>query len=162
MYLLVDLTSIPGLDETPCPSGGHVGLTSICDTFIETKEMPLTKLQWSYEREMATFGVSTLGSCPCSTTFGREESVASRLSSILGSVTRSCAPSVGINRDVIDDKGNDFSALSHEEWVEELPRLIGDFGLRVKMGRVGREKIMEYYTVEKCAPVCIAWMKNLL
>jgi glycosyltransferase involved in cell wall biosynthesis len=71
-----------------------------------------------------------------------------------------CTP-VGINRDVIEDGVNGFWAMTKDEWIEKLSFLIEDESARMKMGKEGRKKIMEQYTVQVCAPKLIEWIKEV-
>ena len=141
---------------------GHAGLTIICDTFIETKEIPLKKINWSYESEIDELQRLDIGVMPLFNDLWSEGKCGFKIIQYLGvGVPAVCTP-VGINREVIEDGVNGFWAVTNEQWVEKLSLLIEDPALRVKMGRAGREKIMERYTVQKCAPMLIQWMKSVV
>jgi glycosyltransferase involved in cell wall biosynthesis len=46
--------------------------------------------------------------------------------------------------------------------VEKLSILIKDASLREKMGREGRERVMERYTVQACAPRLFSIFQRLV
>jgi len=58
-----------------------------------------------------------------------------------------------VNRTIIQDGINGFLAASHREWVEKLGWLLSDAALRDKLGRSGRETIVERYSLSGQAPV---------
>jgi glycosyltransferase involved in cell wall biosynthesis len=63
------------------------------------------------------------------------------------------ASAVGVNRVIVQDGINGFLASSHREWVEKLGWLLSDAALREKLGRSGRETIVERYSLTAQAPV---------
>lgn len=62
-----------------------------------------------------------------------------------------CTP-VGVNRDIVKDGVNGFTALTSEEWSEKLSILIENPGLRKAMGLRGRDLVMESFTLQANAP----------
>lgn len=139
----------------------HVTLTIICDTFMETTMIPLRKVRWSYDTEIDDLHHLDIGVMPLFMDLWSEGKCGFKIIQYLGvGIPAVCTP-VGINRDVVDDGANGFWAVKHEEWLEKLSRLIEDPDLRMKMGRAGREKIMQHYTVQKCAPLLTEWIKSL-
>jgi glycosyltransferase involved in cell wall biosynthesis len=62
------------------------------------------------------------------------------------------AAAVGVNRTIIQDGINGFLAASPEEWVEKLSWLLTDAALRAKLGRAGRETVVERYSLATQAP----------
>jgi len=72
-----------------------------------------------------------------------------------------CTP-VGINRDLVEDGVNGFYAMTPDQWVEKLSTLIEDASIREKMGRGGRERVMEGYTVQACAPRLLSIFQRLV
>jgi len=55
---------------------------------------------------------------------------------------------VGVNKDIIQDGVNGFLADRQEEWVEKLSKLIDSKDLREKIGKKGREKVIQSYSFE--------------
>ncbi|MBP1734662.1 MAG: glycosyltransferase [Deltaproteobacteria bacterium] len=140
---------------------GHVVLTIICDTFIETKDIHLRKIPWSYEREIDDLMNIDIGVMPLFDDLWSRGKCGFKIIQYLGvGVPAVCTP-VGINRDVIENGVNGLWALTIDEWIEKLSMLVEDAALRAKMGREGRKKIMEQYTVQACAPRLIDWIMSV-
>jgi glycosyltransferase involved in cell wall biosynthesis len=141
---------------------GHVMLTIICDTFIETKNIYLRKIPWSYEREIDDLMTIDIGVMPLFDDLWSRGKCGFKIIQYLGvGVPAVCTP-VGINRDVIENGVNGLWAITVDEWIEKLSMLVENGALRAKMGREGRKKIMEQYTVQACAPRLIEWIMNVV
>lgn len=55
---------------------------------------------------------------------------------------------VGVNREIVDDGLNGFIISKPEQWYSTLKKLLHDQDLRIQMGKQGREKIIQQYSVE--------------
>lgn len=55
---------------------------------------------------------------------------------------------VGVNSEIIQDSENGFLASTEDEWVEKLSLLIESPELREKMGKAGRQTVVEKYSVD--------------
>ena len=140
----------------------RVFLTIICDTFIETRSIPLVRRVWSPEREVEYLQELDIGVMPLSNDLWSWGKCGFKIIQYLGvGVPAVCTP-VGINREVVEDGVNGFWAETRREWVDKLSLLIEDAGLRREMGRAGREKVLKGYTVQACAPKMIDWLRKPL
>ena len=139
----------------------NVVLTIICDTFIQTKDISLRKVQWNYEREIDDLMSLDIGVMPLLDDLWSKGKCGFKIIQYLGvGVPAVCTP-VGINRDVVEDGVNGLWASTKDEWIEKLSTLVEDVSLREKMGIEGRRKIMDMYTVQACAPKLIKWIMEL-
>ncbi len=59
----------------------------------------------------------------------------------------SVVSSVGVNINIIDHGINGFQASTQSEWFNFLELLINNVSLRMEMGKSGREKVIESYSV---------------
>lgn len=57
------------------------------------------------------------------------------------------ASPVGVNSQIIDHGVNGFLCESEQDWLKAFEKLIPDRTLRLKMGRHGRKKVIEHYSV---------------
>ena len=141
--------------------GDRVLLTIICDTFIDTERIETRKIKWTSDHEIEDLASLDIGVMPLFDDLWSRGKCGFKIIQYLGvGVPAVCTP-VGINRDVVEDGVNGFWATTREEWVEKLSALIEDGDLRERMGRAGRDRIIEGYTVQSCAPRLIEWVKGL-
>src|SRR5205807_7501247 len=59
---------------------------------------------------------------------------------------------VGMNAEVLKKGDIGFAASSESDWVEQLNLLLRDPDLRGRMGAMGRQVVVEHYSVEALAP----------
>jgi glycosyltransferase involved in cell wall biosynthesis len=139
----------------------NVVLTIICDTFIDTRVIETRKVPWSSEKEMDNLMDLDIGVMPLFDDLWSRGKCGFKIIQYMGvGVPPVCTP-VGINRDVVENGKNGFWAESKQEWIEKLSILIEDRELRERMGKEGRRKIMDQYTVQACAPRLVEWVKGL-
>jgi glycosyltransferase involved in cell wall biosynthesis len=139
----------------------NVELSIICDTFIEAKQIRINKIPWQYETEIESLKTLDIGVMPLFNDLWSEGKCGFKIIQYLGvGVPAICTP-VGINKEVVADGVTGLWARSKEEWVNKLSLLIEDGGLRERLGREGRRRVMEGYTVQACAPKLIEWIREL-
>jgi glycosyltransferase involved in cell wall biosynthesis len=59
---------------------------------------------------------------------------------------------IGAITDVVKDGENGYLAVSEDEWVEKLKKLLGDTELRARLGREGQRVVREHYCHEAIVP----------
>jgi glycosyltransferase involved in cell wall biosynthesis len=55
---------------------------------------------------------------------------------------------VGINTEIVQDGVQGFHCSTDDQWVSRLEELIADKDLRLRMGRSGREKVINDYSID--------------
>jgi glycosyltransferase involved in cell wall biosynthesis len=58
------------------------------------------------------------------------------------------ASPVGVNTEIVEEGKNGYLASSEEEWFAKLDKLIRDAELRMSLGKAGRAKVSDGYTLE--------------
>ena len=72
-----------------------------------------------------------------------------------------CSP-VGSNMEIIEEGVHGYFACGPDEWYEKIIQLINDKDMRVAMGKRGRKKVEEYYSVESNWPRLKKSLNNIL
>jgi glycosyltransferase involved in cell wall biosynthesis len=62
------------------------------------------------------------------------------------------ASPVGVNTRIVEQGKTGFLASSYEDWVEDLVTLSKDTLLRIALGRAGRTKVEQEYSLQITAP----------
>jgi glycosyltransferase involved in cell wall biosynthesis len=65
---------------------------------------------------------------------------------------------VGVNTEIIRHEENGLLAHNDQEWLEALSSLIENKALRLKLGKAGREMVLQHYSVEvsKCLKISMS------
>jgi glycosyltransferase involved in cell wall biosynthesis len=130
----------------------HAELKIVCDTFLDCDRMKVIKKQWSPEEEVADLQGFDIGLMPLVDDPWSWGKCGLKIIQYQGvGVPVVCTP-VGINRDLVQDGVNGFYAMTPGEWEKKLSILIDDPALREKMGREGRRRVLENFTLQACAP----------
>jgi len=130
----------------------HVELKIVCDTFFDCDRMKVIKKKWSSEEEVSDLQGLDIGLMPLVDDPWSWGKCGFKIIQYQGvGVPVVCTP-VGINKDLVEDGTNGFWAMTPEEWEEKLSLLIENPGLRERMGREGRRRVLENYIHQACAP----------
>jgi glycosyltransferase involved in cell wall biosynthesis len=140
----------------------HTELKIVCDIFFDCDRMKVVKKEWRSEEEVSDLQSFDIGLMPLMDDPWSWGKCGLKIIQYQGvGVPVVCTP-VGINRDLVEDGVNGFYAMTPDQWVEKLSILIKDASLREKMGREGRERVMERYTVQACAPRLFSIFQRLV
>ena len=140
----------------------HTELKIVCDIFFDCEQMKVVKKEWRSEEEVTDLQSFDIGLMPLMDDPWSWGKCGLKIIQYQGvGVPVVCTP-VGINRDLVEDGVNGFYAMTPDQWVEKLSILIEDASLREKMGREGRERVMERYTVQACAPRLFSIFQRLV
>jgi glycosyltransferase involved in cell wall biosynthesis len=130
----------------------HIELKIVCDLFFDCEHMKVVKKPWKSEEEVADLQSFDIGVMPLMDDPWSCGKCGLKIIQYQGvGVPVVCTP-VGLNQDLVEDRANGFWAMTPAEWEEKLSILIEDPLLREKMGREGRRRVLEKYTVQSCAP----------
>jgi len=136
-------------------------LKIVCDTFFDCQQINVVKKHWTSEEEIADLQSFAIGLMPLMDDPWSWGKCGLKIIQYQGvGVPVVCTP-VGINRDLVEDGVNGFWATTHEEWEKKLSVLIEDNALRESMGREGREKVLNGYTIQACAPRLLSILKKV-
>jgi glycosyltransferase involved in cell wall biosynthesis len=127
-------------------------LKIVCDTFFDCQYLPVIKKKWSSEEEVKDLQGFDIGVMPLMDDPWSWGKCGLKIIQYQGvGVPVVCTP-VGINKDLVEDGTNGLWAATPEEWEEKLSLLIEDPVLREKMGREGRRRVMERFSIQACGP----------
>ena len=125
---------------------------------VEVPGVDVINLPWSLEREIEDFQSVDIGLYPIapSTSANQEwlrgKSGFKAVQYMAAGVPFVMSP-VGVCAEMGDVGKTHLNAETEEDWYNSLDRLLGDAGLRQRMGKSGREHSLDNYTVEKQADI---------
>jgi glycosyltransferase involved in cell wall biosynthesis len=140
----------------------YIQLKIVCDTFFDCRKVFVDKKKWSSDEEVADLQSFDIGLMPLMDDPWSWGKCGFKIIQYQGvGVPVVCTP-VGINRDLVKDGVNGFWATTPEDWKEKLSILIKDHTLRERMGREGRKRVLEGYTIQACAPQLLSILKKVM
>lgn len=137
-------------------------LKIVCDIFFDSKQIKVVKKTWSSEEEVADLQSFDIGVMPLMDDPWSWGKCGLKIVQYQGvGVPVVCTP-IGINRDLVEERVNGFWATTPEEWEEKLSTLIEMPELREQMGREGRRRVLQDYTLQSCAPRLLSILDRVM
>ncbi len=137
-------------------------LKIVCDAFFDCDRLRVVKKQWSAEEEVRDLQGFDIGVMPLIDDPWSWGKCGLKIIQYQGvGVPVVCTP-VGINKDLVENGMNGLWAATPEEWAERLSFLIERPDLRERMGREGRKRVLEHFTIQACAPRLYAILERLM
>ena len=131
---------------------GKLRLKIICDTFFDCENMVVDKKQWNEKDEVADIQSFDIGLMPLmDDPWSHGKCGLKVLQCLATGVPVVCSPA-GINKEIVENGVHGFWANTQEEWIEKLETLINDHDLRKRMGKEGRKRVIEHYSLKANAP----------
>jgi glycosyltransferase involved in cell wall biosynthesis len=108
----------------------------------------LKYVEWSEEKEVSELATCQIGLMPLTSDEWTEGKCGFKLIQYLALGIPAVSTPVGANKTIIDDGLNGLFCCLDEDWYRAIEKLIKDKELREKMGREGRKKIIEKFSLQ--------------
>ncbi|PZF72030.1 glycosyltransferase family 4 protein [Taibaiella soli] len=122
--------------------------TVICDKPASLPLQSMHFIKWQEESEIDDLLTFNIGIMPLQNDEWSEGKCGFKLIQYLSLGIPAAASPVGINKQIIDNGKNGYLCSSKDEWKAALQKLIEDEMLRTSMGKEGRQKIEDNYSVQ--------------
>jgi glycosyltransferase involved in cell wall biosynthesis len=129
---------------------------------IEVPGVAIENVEWSLDREVALFNTCDVGIYPLADDLWTRGKCGFKAIQFMACGVPVVASAVGVNCEIVDDGVNGFLARTREEWVDKLARLCGDPGLRERLGRAGRQRVDDRYSLRRNTPLMIEALDQAL
>jgi glycosyltransferase involved in cell wall biosynthesis len=106
---------------------------------------------WSRENEISDLAEIDIGIMPLPDDKWAQGKCGFKALQYMAMEIPAVASPVGVNTSIIDHNVNGYLASSREEWLQCIGLLIADEGRRIAMGKLGREKVLQNYSVRSNA-----------
>lgn len=124
--------------------------------------LPIVQKEWRLDNEIGELSSFDIGVMPLpDDEWGRGKCGLKALQYMALGIPVVCSP-VGVNKEIIRDGANGFSADSEEEWIEKISRLIEDSELRKRIGFAGRKTVEANFSVKANAPKYLEIIKKVI
>jgi glycosyltransferase involved in cell wall biosynthesis len=136
-------------------------LKIVCDTFFDCEHLPVVKKRWTSEEEVRDLQGFDIGVMPLMDDPWSRGKCGLKIIQYQGvGVPVVCTP-VGINKDLVENESSGLWATTPEEWEGRLSFLIEHPDLRERMGREGRRRVLEHFTLQACGPRLFSILERL-
>ncbi len=120
------------------------------------KEIQHRFVPWSEEAEVAELNKVDIGLMPLTDDEWTRGKCGFKLIQYLALEIPAVANPVGVNGSIIEEGENGLFCTTNETWKEALNKLLTDPGLRQRMGKAGRKKVIEQYSLDSQSTVFTA------
>ena len=128
---------------------------------IKFKNVEVQTKDWKFVEEMDDLRSFDIGIMPLSDDEWAKGKTGTKLLQYMGAgLPVVCSP-VGVNTKLVKEGENGFLAVTEDEWVEKLERLVLDPALRKQMGNAGRKMVKNEYSVKSNLPKLISILQKV-
>ena len=126
----------------------------ICDRpFDSASGIEVINEKWSLDSEIAALSGCDIGLMPLvDDEWNRGKCAFKMIFCMLLGIPVVTSP-VGVNKEIVRDGENGYTASHDDEWCQKLCKLIDDGGLRAKMGSAGRVTIEKDFSLQRYVSV---------
>ncbi len=142
-------TILPVLRKLKAKHGNKLGFKVYGDPNYRNEELNITGSAWSPDTEVPTIASFDIGIMPLPDDEWSRGKCAMKGLQYMGLSVPAVIAAVGMNKDVIEDGVNGFTAMGEGEWYHKLDQLIENEPLRKKLGAAGRKTIEERYSCQQ-------------
>jgi len=142
-----------------CPG---TALKIICDRFLHLDGLPVVRRPWSEECEAHELAASDIGISWLPDDAWSRGKCGLKVLQYMAAGLPVVANSVGVQTELVRHGETGFLADTPEEWIEAIGMLAGDAELRRQMGRAGRQRVEDEYSVRRGASKLVALLEKLL
>lgn len=154
--------AIPVLRKLKQKYEGRIYFKVIVNFPYEVKELDLLATEWRKETEIEDLSEFDIGIMPLpDDNWSKGKCGFKGLQYMAMEISTVMSP-VGINSEIINDGENGFLANSDEEWAVKLSKLIESPELRERLGKAGRQTVIERYSVESQKNDYLKYFNELL
>ncbi|MBA4323258.1 MAG: glycosyl transferase family 1, partial [Odoribacter sp.] len=140
--------SLPFLRKIKEKYGDSVIFRIISDFPFASDEIVFDFVKWSREAEVQDLSYFDIGIMPLPDDEWAKGKCGFKGLQYMALEIPAIMSPVGVNTEIIQDGVNGFLAANTDEWVEKLSMLIESPALREKLGKAGRQSVLEKYSFE--------------
>ena len=140
--------AIPFLRELKNKFGNAIEFKVIGDENYVNEELSIKGLTWNKQTEIEDLSTFDIGIMPLpDDEWAKGKCGLKGLQYMALEIPTIMSP-VGVNTEIIQDSVNGFLASTEEEWLNKLGLLIQSEELRKKLGKAGRQTVIDKYSIE--------------
>jgi glycosyltransferase involved in cell wall biosynthesis len=135
-------------------------LQSIGALPVDTDRLNIEQFDWSIDTEVDQLGAFDIGLMPLPNDPWTRGKGGYKLLQYGAMGLPVVASPVGVNASIVEDGVTGFLADSEEAWTECILRLVDDGSLRARMGKAGRERMLNHYSLARSSSKLVHILRN--
>lgn len=155
-------TLLPVLKELKNKHGDLLRFKVIGDPSYYNEELGIQGLPWRSETEVEDLQDIDIGVMPLPDNQWTKGKCACKGLQYMAAGIATIMSPVGVNKEIIVEGENGFSANSEAEWLEIIDKLIDDKNLRNKLGEAGRKTVENSFSVEANKKLYLDYFNELI
>lgn len=159
MHSLIKRRVARQLLPTPIDAHKRPDLTPLIDA--QFLGLPMESIAWSEQTEAASIASFDIGIMPLVDEPFERGKCGYKLIQYMACGLPVVASPVGVNCQIVEHGVNGFLAETPAEWEDALRTLAADPGLRMRMGRAGRQKVEAQYAIQVAGPRMAELLKSV-
>ena len=136
-------------------------LKIIADFNLETRNLNTLPIAWSAATEAEQLASSHIGIAPMPDNPWTRGKCALKILQYMAAGLPVVASAAGVNKDLVTDGETGYLAETETQWSARLETLIRDVGLRERLGRQGRQRVVDGYSEFSTARKMLADLDGL-
>ena len=139
-------------------------LRIVSDKRPQFRDIPLARLEyikWSPANEVSCLQDLSVGIMPLEDSLWARGKCSYKMLQYLACGVPVVVSPVGMNKEVLGRGQCGYAASNERDWIEGLATLLENAQLRTQMGNIGRNLVVEHYSIEALIPVLSACIKQI-
>jgi glycosyltransferase involved in cell wall biosynthesis len=128
---------------------------------FELPGLPVEHLEWSLDGELEALRTFDIGIMPLPLEDWSKGKSGGKARTYMAAGIAAVCSRIGYNTELIRDGETGFLALTHEDWVEALSRLVASPELRQKVGEAARADVMARFAVRGQAEAMLQILREV-
>jgi glycosyltransferase involved in cell wall biosynthesis len=135
--------------------GERIWFKQIGDQDFFVPDLPIESSDWEFHNEVEELNKIDIGIMPLPDDIWSQGKCGFKAIQYLSLEIPAVVSDVGMNSEVVTHGGNGFLVRRDDEWLPYLQQLIEDSSLRMRMGKSGRQHVIEKFSVQACLPLLL-------
>jgi glycosyltransferase involved in cell wall biosynthesis len=154
-------SALPAL-ETAAGVIPALRLKIIADFTLPSDKLTVVPIRWSEKSEAQELAAAHIGIAPLPDNLFTRGKCALKVIQYMAAGLPVISSPTGVNAEIVEHGVNGFHAAGEQEWLTAIQRLAADDALRNSMGKAGRKRCLENFSLQSTFRKMIASLENSL
>jgi len=135
-------------------------LKIIADFTLQSDKLTIVPIRWSEKREAQELAAAHIGIAPLPDNLFTRGKCALKVIQYMAAGLPVISSPTGVNAEIVEHGVNGFLAAGAQEWLTAIQRLVADDALRNSMGKAGRKRCFDNFSLQSTFRKMIASLEN--